>query len=142
MKIEITHFEENDREQLKLMYLEVRQTNFTWLSKESFNLSSFDKDTDGEFILVAKVKNEIVGFVSVWLNDNFLHNLYISNDFQRKGIGRILLNSAIELVNSDLTLKCLKKNVLGVRFYLKQEWEPVSEGVSNEGEYIVFKYRK
>lgn len=81
LKIEIAHFEENDREQLKLIYLEVRQTNFTWLSQESFRLSSFDKDTEGEIILVAKVDNKIVGFASLWRQDNFLHHLYVSNSF-------------------------------------------------------------
>jgi GNAT superfamily N-acetyltransferase len=141
LKIEITHFKENDRERLKLIYFEVRQTNFTWLSQESFNISSFDSDTEGESILVAKVDNEIVGFTSVWLPENFLHHLYVSNPFQGKGIGTLLLNSVIEMASSDITLKCLKKNKLGIKFYLKQGWESVSEGESNEGRYVLFRYQ-
>ena len=141
MKIEITHFEEKDRERLKIIYSEVRQTNFTWLPPEFFNISSFDKDTEGEFILVAKVENEIVGFASVWLPDSFLHHLYVSNQFQGRGVGTLLLKSVIDMTTSDITLKCLSKNELAIKFYLQKGWEPVSEGESNEGRYILFKGR-
>nr|WP_281502541.1 GNAT family N-acetyltransferase [Arenibacter sp. F20364] len=140
MEIEITGFNENHRERLAQIYLEVRQTNFSWLDPESLIPSSFDQDTEGEFILVAKVDYKIVGFVSVWSKDNFIHHLYISNHFQNKGIGSRLLNSVINRANSDLTLKCLIKNRSALNFYLKQGWKPVSEGLSNEGEYILFKY--
>ena len=139
MKVEITDFEENDREQLQQIYFEVRNTTFTWLTKESINKSSFNNDTEGEYILVAKVEKEIVGFASVWLQDSFLHHLYISNQYQRKGIGTMLLNKVIEKADFDITLKCLKQNRLGVNFYLKSGWEVVTEGISNEGEYILFK---
>ncbi|WP_372753820.1 GNAT family N-acetyltransferase, partial [Mariniflexile sp.] len=78
---------------------------------------------------------------SIWVKDNFLHHLYISNEFQSKGIGTQLLNSVIERANADMTLKCLKKNKLGIKFYQKHGWTSVSQGESNEGNYILFKYR-
>ncbi|MCM4153924.1 N-acetyltransferase [Arenibacter sp. N53] len=140
MEIEIKDFEESDREKLRQIYLEVRQTNFNWLDQESFRLSSFDKDTEGEYILVAKVDNEIVGFTSLWLKDNFIHHLYISKPFQRKGIGTELLNRVIEKLGSNVSLKCLIKNELGINFYLKHGWQPIGKGRSIEGEYISFKY--
>ncbi|RAJ08996.1 GNAT family N-acetyltransferase [Arenibacter echinorum] len=140
MKIEITDFEENDRTRLQEIYFEVRISTFTWLPKDSIDKSSFNQDTKGEYILVAKMENEIVGFASVWLQDSFLHHLYISNNFQGKGIGTMLLNKVIEKSNSDLALKCLKKNKLGIHFYLKSGWVAASEGISKEGEYILFKY--
>lgn len=140
MKVGITDFEENDRVRLQQIYFEVRNSNFTWLPKESFHKSSFNQDTEGEYILVAKVGKEIVGFVSVWSQDNFLHHLYISNNFQRKGIGTLLLNKIIEKASSDLSLKCLKQNKLGIHFYLKSGWEAISKGISKDGEYILFKY--
>ena len=141
MEIEIIDFNESHRERLGQIYLEVRQTNFNWLDPESLTTSSFDKDTEGEFILVAQVDNEIAGFVSVWSADNFVHHLYVSNHGQNKGIGSRLLNSLIEKATSDLTLKCLVKNKLAINFYLKKGWKPVSEGPSDEGDYILFKYR-
>lgn len=138
MKITISNFKENDKEALSQIYFNVRHANFIWLEH---GLSSFNQDTAGEFILVARVDDEIVGFASVWLMDNFLHHLYIANHFQRKGIGTMLLNRIIKNSDSDVTLKCLKRNSLGIKFYRKRGWESISEGTSNEGEYILFKYR-
>jgi len=140
LKVEITKFEENDRERLQQIYFEVRYTTFTWLPEESIDITSFNKDTEGEYILVARAGKEIVGFASVWLQDSSLHHLYISNQYQRKGIGTMLLNKVIENADFNFTLKCLKQNKLGVNFYLKSGWEAVTEGISNEGEYILFKY--
>lgn len=140
LKVDITDFEETDRERLEQIYFEVRSSTFTWLTKESINKLSFNRDTEGEYILVAKVGNEIVGFASVWLPDNFLHHLYIMNHYQRNGIGTMLLDKVIEKANFDVTLKCLKLNKLGVNFYLKSGWKAVSEGISKEGVYILFKY--
>ncbi|AYN66374.1 N-acetyltransferase [Euzebyella marina] len=140
MKIEITDFSEEDREPLRHIYYEVRKTNFTWLPEEFLKLSSFDKDTEGESILVAKVNNEIVGFASIWSQDNFLHHLYVSNKFQGLGIGTRLLNHIIENSSADLTLKCLKNNHGALNFYLKNGWESISEGQSEEGDFILFKY--
>jgi|TARA_R110001583_G_scaffold1867_11_gene14273 GNAT superfamily N-acetyltransferase len=140
MKVEISDFEENDRTRLQQIYFEVRNSTFAWLPKDSVDKSSFNQDTEGEYILVAKVGAEIVGFASIWLQDSFLHHLYISKHYQRKGIGTLLLNKIIEKANSDLSLKCLKQNKSGVHFYLKSGWVAVSEGTSNEGEYILFKY--
>lgn len=91
------------------------------MDPESLTASSFDKDTEGEFILVALVDNEIVGFVSVWSRDNFIHHLYVSNHFQNKGIGLRLLNSLIKKAPSELTLKCLVKNKLALNFYLNKD---------------------
>lgn len=142
MNIEIKQFVEKDREQLRQLYLDVRQSTFTWMSRDSFNLASFDEDTAGEFILVAKMGHQIVGFASVWLQDNFLHHLYIVHPFQGKGIGTRLLNRVIELSNSDVTLKCLKKNERAVKFYLEKGWKARSEGNSNEGAFILFQLSK
>ena len=140
MKVEISDFEENDRALLQQIYFEVRNSTFTWLPKDSVDKSSFNQDIEGEYILVAKVGAEIVGFASIWLQDSFLHHLHISKHYQRKGIGTLLLNKIIEKANSDLSLKCLKQNKSGVHFYLKSGWEAISKGISKDGEYILFKY--
>lgn len=140
MKIDITKFQESDREQLRQLYKEVRLTNFTWLEPEFIESSSFDKDTEGEFILIAKIDNEIVGFTSIWLDDNFLHHLYIKNHFQRRGIGTMLLNLTTKKIDSNITLKCLKKNEMAINFYLKNGWKLKSKGTSTEGKYILFEY--
>ena len=140
MPVEIKEFEEHDRESLRRIYFEVRKKNFSWLNKALLELSSFDGDTEGEFILVAHIETERVGFISLWLPDNFIHHLFISDDHQRKGIGMQLLAYAIQKLDLPVTLKCVKQNVSAVNFYKKNGWHEKSHGVSDDGEYILFEY--
>jgi GNAT superfamily N-acetyltransferase len=142
MNLSIAIIEESDLKALRNLYLRVRRSNFLWLKDAALNSRSFDKDTAGEHILVAKIEDEVVGFVSGWLPDNFIHHLFIENSYQNKGIGRLLLTSMIAELNSPVTLKCIKRNSSAVRFYVRNGWLAKSEGVADEGEYILFEYSK
>jgi ribosomal protein S18 acetylase RimI-like enzyme len=142
MNLSIATIKESDLEDLRNLYLRVRQRNFVWLNEAALNSSSFDKDTEGEHILVAKIEDEIVGFVSGWLPDNFVHHLFIENKYQNKGIGKQLLTSMIAGLNSPVRLKCIKSNSSAIRFYLRNGWLFKSEGVSEEGEFILLEYIK
>lgn len=137
MNIHITAFEENDREELRRIYKEVRASTFTWLNQQVIDLASFDQDTAGEFIWVAKINAEIVGFISVWLEDSFIHHLYIKDSFQHKGIGTKLLNHIRETIKAEMTLKCLEKNKAALNFYLKNGWKPRAKGISDEGTFLL-----
>ena len=142
MNVTITEFEEGDKEALRRIYLQVRQTNFVWMNSASFRLLSFDTDTSGEYIMVARVRDKIAGFVSAWLQDNFIHHLYVDNEYQNKGIGTQLLKRIIPTLKHPITLKCVKSNTPAIRFYLRNGWEPKSEATSEDGAYILFEYNK
>ena len=142
MNVTITEFNEGDREALRKIYLEVRQRNFVWLNGTSFKLSSFDADTSGEYIMVARVHDKIAGFVSVWREDNFIHHLYVDNKYQNKGIGTQLLDKVNPTLQRPITLKCIKSNTQAIRFYLRNGWQPKSEAISEDGAYVLFEYRK
>ncbi len=83
----IRRFEETDRLILQKLYLEVRVSTFNWLDTSKFTLCDFDSSTLDENIWVAIYKNKIVGFVSVYQPDNFIHNLYVDVRMKNKGIG-------------------------------------------------------
>jgi ribosomal protein S18 acetylase RimI-like enzyme len=142
MNVTITEVEQGDKEALRKIYLRVRQTSFVWMTGSSFNLSSFDADTSGEYIMVARVDGKIAGFVSVWTEDNFIHHLYVDNEYQNKGIGTRLMNEVIRTLQHPVTLKCIKRNTPAIRFYLRHGWEPKSEATSEDGAYILFEYNK
>jgi ribosomal protein S18 acetylase RimI-like enzyme len=142
LQVQITKFVEADRRELTAIYQTVRQDTFTWVDKNLFELSSFDKDTQGELIWVAKIGSEIVGFISVWNEDNFIHHLYIKRHYQRCGIGTMLLKKVTDENDTAATLKCLKDNKAGVDFYLKNGWEVKSEGLSDEGPYLLLEDTK
>ena len=75
MKIRL--FREKDRLALQEIYLLSRAQAFLWQTVKSFDLSDFDRDTHGEKIWVATIRDVPVGFASVWEKDSFLHNIFI-----------------------------------------------------------------
>ena len=140
MTVEIVEFSEPDRARLNELYAEVRNANFSNYNAQDESLSTFDNVTQGELILVAKSSNSIVGFVSAWQPDNFIHNLYVDSNYQNQGIGIQLLNAMALKLSYPLTLKCLKENIAATRFYKRHGWNVIGAGKSNDGDYLLFEY--
>lgn len=128
---------------LQRIYLESRRKTFYWLEDiKDYNLTDFERDTQGEFILVALFNDKVVGFISLWMSGNFIHHLYIYEKYQGKNIGTKLLDEAIKVMNSPITLKCLAKNTNAVKFYESNGFIEKEKGVSNHGEYILYELKK
>lgn len=124
---------------LQRIFLEVRQKTFYWLDDaKEYHLTDFERETKGEFVLVAVLNNKVVGFISLWMADNFIHHLYIDENYQQQNIGSILLGEAIKIMNSPIKLKCLAKNENAIKFYKKKGFAAIEKGISNHGEYILF----
>ena len=87
---------ENDILQLEKLFLEIRQQSFTWERPEKFKIEDYRKSTEGEVVFLAEDNGEILGFISIWAQDSFIHNLFIRHDRQNEGIGKLLLKKAIE----------------------------------------------
>ncbi|MEH7462284.1 GNAT family N-acetyltransferase [Bacillus thuringiensis] len=131
---------ELDYPALRLIYLESRRKNFHWADIEEMILEDFDKDTVGEYIILAEENNHILGFASLYLPENFIHNLFVHPDFFGKGVGGELLNASIEKMNKPLRLKCVSKNEKAMKFYENKGWKKaVEEGESAE-RYWVMEY--
>jgi ribosomal protein S18 acetylase RimI-like enzyme len=127
---------------LQRIFLEVRQKTFYWLDTHNFYLTDFDRETQGEFVLVAMFNDEVVGFISLWLPGNFIHHFYIDAEFQQHKIGTKLLEEAIQIMKTPITLKCLEKNIRAIEFYKKRGFVATGKGISNHGEYISFALHK
>ena len=133
-------FTEKDRSDCQGIYLESRKKTFHWMDKSLFNLNDFERDTDGECIWVATVNNFPVGFISVWLADNFVHNLFVHPSNLGQGIGSALLGESLKKIGRPASLKCLRKNKCARDFYLSQGWEIVSHGEGPDGEYHLMQF--
>ena len=57
-----------------------------------------------------------LAFASVWTNDNFLHNLFVDPQYQRLGVGHLLLEQVQKTFTSTGALKCLVKNERAIAF--------------------------
>lgn len=138
-------FEKNKTHVLDLqrIFLEVRQKTFYWVEDtKDYHLTDFERETEGEFVLVAVLNGKAVGFISLWMADNFIHHLYIDENYQHQNIGTLLLDEAIKIMNSPIKLKCLVKNENAVKFYEKKGFVAIEKGISNHGEYILYAYLK
>ena len=92
----------------------------------------------GERVFIAVDKKIITAFASVWEAENFLHHLYVSPQFQSKGIGSVLLEKCIGELGLPMSLKCLESNFDARRFYEKRGWQAAESGPSPEGRYMLY----
>ncbi len=129
---------EIDNDALRYLFLKERQNTFTWLDTSSFRLSDFEEETEDEYILVAFEENTVIGFISVWKEDNFIHHLYIDEKHQNNGIGSKLLEAVIEKLGLPIRLKCLSNNVNAIEFYRKKGFKEKGKGATENGTYILF----
>jgi ribosomal protein S18 acetylase RimI-like enzyme len=140
LTLRISEITTEDIPALRSLFLTVRQTTFSWLDTTSYKLTSFDKETEGEFILVAHFDTTVAGFISAWIPDNFIHHLYIKNEFQGIGLGSQLLRAITDKLKFPITLKCLQENKEAISFYKKNGFIQKENGLSDEGIYILFEY--
>lgn len=136
--MKIAAIKKTDFETLRNLYLNERRRTISWLDPIKFQLKDFDSETKEELILVAYDNDIPIGFISIWMKDNFIHHLYIDQHYQGKNIGTELLKAAIVQTHLPITLKCLENNTNAIAFYLKKGFVAKERGQSEHGEYILF----
>lgn len=136
----IRDYSTSDQDRLSEIYLLSRKFAFPWLDSESFQKSDFIRDTKGERIWVCELDSLVVGFVSVWEPDNFVHHLFVHPDYIRNGYGKRLLGKAISGLFLPVTLKCQKRNTSALAFYKSLGWKEAGTGLAEEGEYSIMEF--
>lgn len=134
----IREIKNTDFDVLRKLFLKERQDTFFWLDPTEFKLEDFEKHIKGELVLVAIDQEIPVGFISIWMPNNFIHHFYVDQKYQGKGVGTLLLNAAIQKTLLPITLKCLEENTKAVAFYRKKGFIEKERGPSEHGDYILF----
>jgi len=128
----------SDQADLALLYLRSRRAAFTWRHPEDFQLDDFDRDTEGELIHLAEAPDgTLLGFLSLWEPDNFIHHLFISPDHLRQGIGQALIADLHQRFPGPFRLKCLTANLAALAFYQKLGWTEIDRGATEDGDYLL-----
>ncbi|WP_320822203.1 GNAT family N-acetyltransferase [Reinekea sp.] len=140
MTILIRHFTETDRTLLRRVYLQARQEHFNWLNPMTLSLIDFDADTVDETIWVGEHGGQIVGFISVWLPENFIHHLFVLPHFKRQGYGTALLASGLQTLGRPAWLKCVAENQTALDFYQINGWVQESRGDEEGSEFYLMEY--
>ncbi len=107
--MQIRPYQEADRPFLRTLYLASRKAAFGWRDTSYYQLEDFDRATLGEAIWVAEDGGVLLGFVSVYREDNFIHNLYVDPHQPPRGVGSALLQAAQATFTATGSLKCLVK---------------------------------
>ncbi|MFI4874910.1 MAG: GNAT family N-acetyltransferase [Blastopirellula sp. JB062] len=118
----------------KIFYA-ARKGAFHWMPSEKIRFDDFEQATADEPIWVAERRRIIVGFVSWWPPENFIHNLFVSPDAQRCGVGEKLLSACLAQIGRPARLKCNTANASALAFYEKLGWRRESQSSSPEGLY-------
>jgi ribosomal protein S18 acetylase RimI-like enzyme len=131
---------ESDRPFLRTLYLHARREAWPWLDGSDWRLEDFDEATKDEQIWVAEDDGHRLGFASVWVNDNFLHNLFVAPEHAGRGVGQALLKKVQSAFSSTGALKCLVKNERAVAFYQRHGWKIEARGDGPDGEYFLMHF--
>ncbi len=128
--MEIRSMTEADVPELARIYLTSRQATFTWMAQADFKRTDFQHDTIDEEVLVATIDHCILGFVSTYQPDNFIHLLFVDPQFFGRGIGTELLTAALAHTGRPARLKCLSANYHAREFYRRNGWLTESENTT------------
>lgn len=132
----IRPFVEADRAVLRRLFLEIRRQVFVWMDPEQLDITEFDAATADELVLVAEGDGCPVGFISLWLPENFVHNLFVSPDWQNRGVGTRLLEAGKRHLGRPAHLKCSIHNTHARTFYESRGWTVASRGGDRENGYL------
>ncbi len=131
-----------DLSSLAEIFLTTRRQAFHWCDQSSFRREDFVNQTAGEIIHVAEDPRDgnLLGFISVWPQESFVHHLYVLPDGQRRGTGTALLESLGPWLPLPHRLKCLQENHVALAFYRKHGWTEQGRGSDALGDYLVMEY--
>ena len=140
--MKIRPFQEQDKTALAELFLTSRTESWHWLDSSKWKFDDFEAFTQKELILVAKTDQQYLGFASIYLQENFLHNLFVAPNIQNQGVGRALLLASEQLFTDTGYLKCLTENHHALGFYQKYNWKIIDRGHSEDGDYYLMSKAK
>lgn len=89
--------------------------------------------------LKVEIGNKIVGYIA-WRNGNYIAQLYVDSNYQRQGIGAMLVNEALKKAR-DSVLK-VRASLNAVPFYIKYGFTSVGkESEINGIKFLPMEYK-
>jgi ribosomal protein S18 acetylase RimI-like enzyme len=138
-KLLVREAREEDTEVLEKLFQLTRQITFKSLPPEKFNIEDYKKSVEGEEVWLSEVDGNITGFISLWIQDNFIHNFFVHPDWQGRGIGQQLLDKAEERLTRPMGLKVTLDNIKARQFYQNRGWKIISTHEDEQESYILMR---
>jgi len=104
------------------LYVRSGTAAFTWRPAGHFTAEDFVRFAEEEEVWLAFMGNALVGILSLFRADNFIHCLYVTPEAQRLGVGRSLIIHLRNETGLPLTLKLDVPNTQAIAFYEATGW--------------------
>ena len=128
----IREFQRDDINEVADIWLDtnIKAHNFIPSQYWKSNFKSVKEALSLAEVYVYEYDTEIQGFIG--LNDEYVEGIFVSDEMQSQGIGKILLNK--------LLLNVYQKNARAISFYKREEFEIQHSGLdkaTGEKEYVM-----
>lgn len=139
----IRNFKSTDIDKIMDIWLKSTIKAHDFISKEYWE-NSYD-NVKNIYIPIAETlvyeeSEEIKGFISI-INKEFIGAIFVDVDFQGKGIGKNLINYAMDKYN-ELKLAVYKENKKSVDFYVNRGFKIIKEQVNDDSGHIEYLMQK
>jgi len=130
---EIAEYQSKDFEAIAELFRDVyvktyAQFDAKFLESERFRTILREYTLPDSQVWAAKNNAEIIGFVA--LQQNFIDQLYIHENFQSKGLGGFWVAQAKTIYPEFLELYTFAANVKAIAFYEKHGFEIIERGIA------------
>lgn len=118
----IRRFEKRDIEKVIRIWKETNLQAHSFIAQEYWegHTDLVKQELPKSDVWIYEIENQIMGFAG--LTGNYIAGIFVSQEFQSKGIGRELL-SFIKEIYPDLVLHVYGKNHKAIKFYLREGFE-------------------
>src|SRR4029078_2518745 len=104
------------------IYVRSGTAAFTWRAPVYFTAADFTRFAGEEEVWLALMGEAVVGILSLFPAENFIHCLYVDPDAQGLGVGRSLVAHLRRQTGRAMTLKLDTPNRAAIGFYEATGW--------------------
>lgn len=129
----IRQFTNNDLNAVMKIWLETNLKAHNFIPK-GYWTGNFDavKETLPKselYVYEDEETHQILGFIG--LINNYIAGIFVNEDMQSKGIGKLILNYVKE-IKDELNLSVYQKNARAIAFYLREQFVIQSENIDEQ----------
>ena len=139
MSVEVRAPEAADAAAMQAIYAQCIEAA-DWLPEAAKVAPVLAEVSRSEQQFVAFEADRVLGFVSVHVAESFIHHLFVREDARRRGVGVLLLEALEGWLPRPWQLKCVRRNVVALRFYEGRGWREAGVGESEHGAYAVLTF--
>ncbi len=141
IKLTVRQLEQSDAAAVQRLY-ERAVGRAVWLPAGIKSDANFARASQGEAVFVCHgPEGRLVGLLSVYVPESFIHHVYVDPGFERQGVGTALVSSLESWLPLPWRLKCVIANASAGAFYTHHGWIEVGSGNGDQGPFVLLESR-